>query len=272
MHDLTQRVHKVPLLASQVKSAGRRDYVQGTEIRPHQHIPWELVYVIEGEIQCPIGDEVYDAQPGVLLLTPPKTVHYEICPTDWSCYYTMIDVPVAHPWPRVYHDDSNGTFGKLCSTLVLEYGRQTPDRDEMLGLILGQLDLLLRRTYSHRQLSSGERLIQDAERYIEEHFMQRITTLDLADQVGVSSSYVRRLFLRLRGRTPMAYLQALRVQHALTLIRNTNAGLDVIAIMCGYDSASHMSRHVKRTTGKSPGAFRNDELDVRVTNHVDQDQ
>jgi transcriptional regulator GlxA family with amidase domain len=54
----------------------------------------------------------------------------------------------------------------------------------------------------------------------------------------------------------MAYLQAIRVQHALGIIRNSNLSLETVAHACGYDSASHLSRHVKRVTGQSPGALR----------------
>ena len=54
----------------------------------------------------------------------------------------------------------------------------------------------------------------------------------------------------------MDYLQALRVRSALGMLRNGDAGLETIADACGYDSASHLSRHIKRATGVSPGALR----------------
>jgi transcriptional regulator GlxA family with amidase domain len=129
----------------------------------------------------------------------------------------------------------------------------------MLSLLLGQIDILLRRAYVQRRLSPRERLVRDAERWLEERFAERVVLKDLASEVGVSPSYLSAQFMRLRGRTPMAYLQELRVQHALMLVRNSNLGLETIASLCGYDSASHLSRHVKRATGKSPGSFRSEQ-------------
>jgi transcriptional regulator GlxA family with amidase domain len=55
----------------------------------------------------------------------------------------------------------------------------------------------------------------------------------------------------------MSTLQTFRIQRALALISQTDLSLENIAQMSGYDSASHMSRYIKRSTGKSPGAFRN---------------
>ncbi len=260
MHDITQLMHKISLVPSRVVAAGKVEKPQGREVRPHHHMTWELVYILQGDIQCPIGDRVYEARPGELLLTPPRTVHFEICPTAWACYYVLIDMPPEHPWPRVYRDDSNRTFGSLCNVLIRELGGREPDRDEMLSLVSGHIDVLLRRTHVQRHLSPAERLVREVERYLEERFTQRIVFKDLANEIGVSPSYLSAQFMRLRGRTPMAYLQELRVQHALTLTRNSNAGLEAIATICGYDSASHLSRHVKRATGQSPGAFRSEEV------------
>ncbi len=79
---------------------------------------------------------------------------------------------------------------------------------------------------------------------------------DVAREIGISPSGLRSLFSRHRAGTPMAYLQAIRVQHALGIIRNSNLSLEAVAHACGYDSASHLSRHVKRVTGQSPGTLR----------------
>jgi AraC-like DNA-binding protein len=264
MHDINQLMHKISLVPSRVVTAGKVEKSQGAEVKPHHHMTWELVYILQGDIRCPMGDDVYEAQPGVLLLTPPRTVHYEICSTAWACYYILIDMPAEHPWPRVYRDDSNRTFGNLCNALIRELGAREPDRDEMLSLLSGQIEVLLRRTHVQRHLSPAERLIRDVERCLEERFTQRIVIKALASELGVSPSYLSAQFMRLRGRTPMAYLQELRVQHAVTLTRNSNVGLEAIATLCGYDSASHLSRHVKRATGKSPGAFRSGDLNHRL--------
>ena len=263
MHEMNHLMHKISLAPSRIVAAGKVVSPQGREVRPHHHMTWELVYILQGEVRCLMGADIYEVEPGGLLLTPPRTVHFEVCPTAWACYYVLIDMPAEYPWPRVYHDDLSRTFGNLCSMLIRELGGREPDRDEMLGLLFGQIDLLLRRTHGQRQLSPAERLVRDVERRLEERFSQRLAIKDLASEIGVSPSYLSAQFMRLRGRTPMAYLQELRVQHALALTRNSNVGLEAIATICGYDSASHLSRHVKRATGKSPGAFRYEQSEAR---------
>jgi AraC-like DNA-binding protein len=130
------------------------------------------------------------------------------------------------------------------------------EREEMTALLLEQLDILLRRAREQVHLSEIERLVGEAERLLQRRSSGPVTIQQIAGELGVSSSSLRAQFVRLRGQTPSAHLQSVRVQHALALLRNSSAPLQAIAHACGYDSASHLSRHVKRATGTSPGALR----------------
>ncbi|GAA1572807.1 hypothetical protein GCM10009804_31680 [Kribbella hippodromi] len=47
-----------------------------------------------------------------------------------------------------------------------------------------------------------------------------------------------------------------RLRHALAHIRNSTLPLQAIASLTGYNSASHLSRHIKAATGTAPGALR----------------
>ena len=256
MHKMTLMMHNVPVPSLQVVSAGWAEFAPGQEVRPHQHPTWELVYFLRGEICCPIGRDVFHVAAGDMLLTPPRTVHYETAEVPWSCFFIAIDAPAEHPWPRIYHDDARGMLAGLCSILVREWNGLEPERYDMLMLLVRQLDILLRRSFVQEHLSPAERLVRDVERRIEQGFSKPVTIKDLAYDVGVSHSYLRARFLSLRGRSPMAYLQTLRVQHAIALIANSDLSLEVIAQHCGYHSASHLSRSIKQVTGKRPGAFR----------------
>ena len=46
------------------------------------------------------------------------------------------------------------------------------------------------------------------------------------------------------------------MRRAVSLLHSSTLTLEAIASMCAYDSASHLSRMVKRAAGKSPGALR----------------
>jgi AraC-like DNA-binding protein len=126
----------------------------------------------------------------------------------------------------------------------------------MRALLVEQLDVLLQRAQEQRGLTPNERLIRAAEQIIDERFATTLQIKQVAQELGVSPSHLRAQFLYWRGQSPMAYLQAVRARHAIGLLHTSTHTLETIAGMCGYDSASHLSRMVKRVAGKSPGAVR----------------
>jgi AraC-like DNA-binding protein len=252
MHETPHLLHKTPL---RVNNAGAYEAPAGRHFPPHQHRSWELVYYRAGNIRCTIGGAAYDTQPGVLLLTPPNTVHAEEARTAYANFYLAIDAPASLPWPRRCLDDADRTLGRLCGALVREWGGQAPDYEEMLTALLEQLAILLRRA-RQPAVPDAERLVRQAEGLLAQRFATPLTIGAVAAEVGASPSYLRAQFARLRGRSPLAQLHELRLRHALGLLRTSTLTLDVIADLCGYHSASHLSRHVKRRFGVPPGALR----------------
>lgn len=256
MHQSADGLHKTPRPQLRVEHAGPYEAPQGKDYPPHRHQTWEILYYRAGSIDSVVGGEVHPGQPAVLLAVPPRVVHSERARTAYANFWIQLHASDAQPWPRVCYDDEHATLGRVCGALVREWRGRAPGREELIGLLLDELDVLLRRADEQAQLPERERLVQEAERLLEERSGSPVRIGEIAREVGVSPSFLRAQFVRLRGRTPMAHLQGVRIQHALALIRNSNVPLEAIAGACGYDSASHLSRHVKQATGKSPGTLR----------------
>jgi len=240
----------------QVVSAGSYAAPEGKDFPPHKHVTWELAYYREGNIQCPIGDEIYLGQPGVLLATPPGITHAELARTGYVNFWVQIEAPAGVPWPRMCVDDRDQTLGHVCAALVREHREQALGHAEMGTLLVKQLDILLRRVQEQRQLSAAERLVRQVEHIVAERHGTPFRVQEIAREVGVSPTYLRTQFVRLRGLPPREHVQAVRARHALSLLRNSTLTLEAIAEICGYDSASHLSRHIKRVTGETPGSLR----------------
>ena len=256
MHQKRENLHRSPRTRLALVDAGPYQAARDKDFPPHCHRTWELIYYRSGSIESIVDGVTYAGQPATIIPIPPKVVHSERARTGYSNFYLHIEAAADRNWPRVCYDDEHATFGHVCGALVREWRRAERDHTHMVALLLDQLDLLLRRVHEQAHLSSGERLVREAERLLQERSGQRVKIHELARELGVSTSFLRSHFVRLRGRTPIAHLQAVRVQHALALIRNSNAPLESVADVCGYDSASHLSRHVKRVTGASPGSLR----------------
>jgi AraC-like DNA-binding protein len=244
------------------RHAGAHSAPRGHHFPPHKHLCWELVLYREGRIEVPTGDEVFMTRPGLMLLTPPGIVHEERAITAYSNYYLTVEALEDHPWPRVASDDASGTLSFLCRAMLEEYSRLHTASEEpgrMLDSMLVQLDIVLRRMRSAPPLSSGEKLVREAETIFESSYAQPLIIAEVAAQMGVASSALRAHFARYRGYSPAESLYRFRLRQALALLRDSDLSLAQVALACGFHSASHLSRHIKTHTGQAPGRWRREQ-------------
>lgn len=192
----------------------------------------------------------------MLLAIPPQTVHHDVAATAYKQFFVQLRNEAVPGWQKVYYDDSERTLLALFTALAREWRGGASDRAEMLTLLLRQLDLLLQRGSGAPEPTAAERLVQAAERLLEERLNPALRVQEVAVAVGVSPSTLRAHFATLRGYSPKAYLQRVRQARALELISGSDLSLAEVAELCGYDSVSHLSRHIKQSTGRTPGSFR----------------
>jgi AraC-like DNA-binding protein len=250
MQKATGLMHK----SLRLLGAGVHTAAPGKDYPLHAHTSWELVYYVRGRITCPVGEDTYAATPGTILLTPPSTWHAEQSRTGYANRFLQVDAAVTHPWPRLCYDDADHALGRVFEALVRE------NSEELLALLLAELDLRLRRAAATPPTTPVEQLVIEAERIFEERFATGLRIAAVAADLGISPSGLRAAFTRLRSTSPQAALQAVRLRHALSHIRNSTLPLQAIADLTGYHSVSHLTRHIKAATGSPPGALRSTEF------------
>ncbi|MEH6773185.1 MAG: GlxA family transcriptional regulator [Cereibacter changlensis] len=69
-----------------------------------------------------------------------------------------------------------------------------------------------------------------------------ISPADLADDVGMSTRQLERLFRRYLNRSPKRYYMELRLQKARNLLMQTDMSVINVALACGFASPSHFSK------------------------------
>lgn len=97
---------------------------------------------------------------------------------------------------------------------------------------------------------------QTLREHIENELTSTITVRQLADLIGVSSSFLSRAFKAYTGRSPHDYVLDRKVQRARKLMSECGLPLAAIANMAGFVSQAHMSSTFRRKLGVTPGYLR----------------
>lgn len=260
MHTGTDFLHETPII---IQNAGIHRAKLGENYRFHRDEFWELMYVCEGHIVCQQEAVQYPLHSGMAILHPPQALHADFALSAYKTYFIWLDIPVdgfARAWSRISYDDEMRRLERICSEIVWEWNHHYKppyeNHDRLLPLLTEQLKIVMERSAAASEQSASEQALLAAERIMESEYHQPLSVSDIAKRVYISESSLYSHFASLRGLTPMAALQAIRLRHALVHLHHSTRTLDTIASLCGYCSASHLTKHIKSATGSTPGKLR----------------
>lgn len=106
-----------------------------------------------------------------------------------------------------------------------------------------------------RKLSPQE-LYDYAVAYITENYPQPLNTQTICDEIGISQTYLSRLFRKYSDTTINAFLTRCRMEAAIKLLHERPSLLlrDVAACV-GYEDSSYFTKVFHQYTGKTPSQF-----------------
>ena len=100
--------------------------------------------------------------------------------------------------------------------------------------------------------------INACKEYIYSHIKDRITIEDLADALGVSASYLSRLFKKETGISVSAYIRAQKIDMAKNLLRFSDYSMIEIANRLSFSSQSHFIQQFREVVGMTPKKYRDE--------------
>ncbi|MCP3763061.1 response regulator [Domibacillus sp. A3M-37] len=100
-------------------------------------------------------------------------------------------------------------------------------------------------------------LLLKAKEYIDKHYHTSISLEEVAEQIGISTYYLSRLFKERFQVTFIDYLKNTRLQKAKELLRDGTMPLKEITLNIGYKDPNYFSRFFKKEIGISPREYRN---------------
>lgn len=92
--------------------------------------------------------------------------------------------------------------------------------------------------------------------YVEAHLEQDLRLEHLAQLLDMSQFHFSRLFKQSIGLSPYQYLIQQRIERAKRLLKQTDHSIVEIALACGFNSHSHLSKQFRQVTGITPKMYR----------------
>lgn len=96
-------------------------------------------------------------------------------------------------------------------------------------------------------------------KYINEHYKEDIVFEDLAEKIGISYSYLRKLVKEETGKSLMDNVNILRIEEVKRLLLHSNLNISQIAVEVGYRNVQSVNRFFKKYEGIAPSDYKNNQ-------------
>jgi AraC-like DNA-binding protein len=263
----------------------------GPIFKSHWHQHFQFIYCLKGTARIYCNGLPVHLDAGEVMVINTNEMHYgESLNGDISYYVIMVDLsfmfsrgidscqikyisPLAQNRllfeNQINHDDG---IRNCISKMIAEYNARTPGYELAVKACVYNAMVLLLRNHATKSLSSKENEIQTVNmkrfqnvfHYIEENLARKIGLHEMAAIANLSSGHFCRIFTKLTGKSPISYLNQLRIEKAIALLEQGEGNISEIAFAAGFSDSNYFSRVFKKYQGMTPGEFRKSILNENI--------
>lgn len=231
--------------------------------RFHSHSTWEIILNLEGSGNDIIGEEEFPFSPGTIICIPPNIEHSKVSMNQFRDIYIQGTEFFCNNRPEVlcFHDDEDKSVEDLMQLAYKAFNKQEKNSSKIVDSLYDTIQVILINMLKNPVKNQcTEQLVK----LIAENFSD--PDFDVSAAIGnlpYCKDYIRRLFRKETGLTPVAYLNEVRLEHAKKLLNQWTASgytIGEVAWKCGFYDSKYFTRLFKRYTAQSPKQFARDRI------------
>ena len=235
----------------------------------HFHEFFEIEIILGGRGKQMLNGVEYELKRGSVYLLSPADFHSVISEDGLEMFNIMFDETLITPALSERLLRKRGSmcvsmeerFLSRCGALTEMILEEISDADADAGTCVRDLMeclmlTLLRHSADGAIAGTPHGFAEVALRYLYTHFREKPSVEEIAEVCGYTPNYFSRLFHSLTGRSYTDFLNTLRINHAVMLLRSTQMSVTEIAFGCGFASLSNFYRVFREQTGEVPMEYR----------------
>ena len=241
---------------------------------PHKHVRIEINYVKKGNCILHLDDESVTFREGEIMIITSGSYHLfeagtegttlmqlEFLPEIFSHFHFKSEDGTVASTPVTLFSEENRVIKIVIYVCIMRVVQRIVNELEfksryyryLVVMYYAELLVLIYRYMdeSYLPICTNDSL-KKAIAYIRLNYQSEITMQDVAEHAGISERYLRRLFSQYLNLSPLEYLNQMRINKAVELLRNTEMSVKEVCYLCGFQSPQYFSRIFKQQMGVSP--------------------
>lgn len=230
---------------------------------PNWHNEYEFIYIVSGVETVYIENDSYVAYPGDIVavnrgrihtLTGEDFVHHCIIPSEQLLDSIGIDsTTVLTPLIR------NEMLSEAFLNILKAFETDRKYKKQFQTLALQQFLLLIFENHEMKRLDENKKkqnpdlaITVKVIDYLRKHLSENFSIDTMAENFGITTSYMCRCVKSATGISIIDHLNRLRCQNAKHYLMHSDKKINEIATLCGYNSHSYFAKIYQKIIGCAP--------------------
>lgn len=245
----------------------------------HWHQCLEMLFISQGYGIVIVDNQQYTLRPGRLFVFPPFKLHKVFVEQSEKNHYIRTTVHLDHQlldgflscfpqrrahFSRLWGAESDAHIFDLADnaqhieTILESFQRlqlaATPQWEDIAMMILQLMEFMPEQQVKRKTVSrtTASKVMQ----WIEENYVMKFSLAELSVAIGLSQSYISRVFSQETGGSVVDYLATRRIKRACELLRSTDMRIEEVGSQCGFTDTPYFITCFRKLIGRTPLQYR----------------
>lgn len=246
----------------------------------HAHLDIELLLILSGSLHVITSSEEFDVGVGEIALFQPNHPHscysnyidpcqalvIQFDPTFCSDYYPALKYvmfstsAITSLLPGEDLEEMRAVvydlgYHFLAQKNAFEF-RCMGDLNRLIGLFLEHIPYVFLSKEAYESARTFEKRLERILNYIQSHYAEKITLSDIAKREALSVDYLSHFFKDNLHKTFQSYVNELRFERAIFLLKKTNMKIIDICAASGFSDSKYLNKNFLNVYGMTSKEFR----------------
>ena len=251
-------------------------FVPGETYGPHHHARIEMNYVKKGMCMIHLDKETINFQEGEIMIICSNVEHtfeagskgttlmqLEFLPeifTSIDSTMKLSSIGLGQASVNLFSEQNhlikivnNVLIMRVIQRILDELSSKKTYFQHLVVMYYAELLILITRYMDENILPvCNNYAMKRAITFVRSHYKEDISVSIIAEEAGIGERHLRNLFVKYLNLSPLEYLNQIRINKAVELLRNTEKSVKEVCFECGFKSPQYFSRIFKLQMNVSP--------------------
>ena len=229
----------------------------------HIHESIEIVYLKQGAARAFVDGKQFNLCDGDFLVVFPNNIHYYDNCIDNLAIVVIVPLYMLPEFHSILTtkslvspliSDANPQIAKLLDILANYDGKY--QNEAIRGILLTIFAMLLEKAPFCDEISSNKTTLKSILEFCENNYKEEISLQLVAEGLNISRSYISHIFTDTIGMNFRNYINSLRLNTAIQLLKQNELNITEIAYESGFETTRTFNRAFRKKFGVSPKEYK----------------